>query len=41
MYILKYVYIICIYSKLAQPFKVPLTKTPFQSDIALLVKAAA
>ena len=28
-------------SKLAQPFKVPLTKTPFQSDITLLVKAAA
>ena len=28
-------------SKLAQPFKVPLTKTPFESDITLLVKAAA
>ena len=28
-------------SKLAQPFKLPLTKTPFKSDIMLLVKAAA
>ena len=28
-------------SKVTQPFKVPLTKTPFQSDITSLVKADA
>ena len=28
-------------SKLAQPLKVPLTRTPFKSDIMILAKAAA